>query len=337
MSTDNSKFGLLTRLKLLWFSWLRSILHLWVKARVLPEPFEDLELDRDKPICWVIDSYELTTLLILDKTCEQRGLPRPLWPLRLPSGDEPRSYLALRRKKGLLIRRTEVRRHSETLKRLVENVCEGTEKDIHLVPVTVLIGRAPDKETGIAKIFFTESWEIGGRLWRFVNSLVNGRHTMIQFSTPLSLRTLADEQLGPARSLRKVQRILRVHFQRVRGAAIGPDLSHRRTVIDAVLRSEPVREAIEEQARKDDSTEYKAWKQGRKYAFEIAANYSYAFVRVAYFALTWFWTFEASRSWRRITRSFTCRAIEATSTTCWCPTLSTSTGWCRPTSLPAST
>ena len=289
MSTDNSKFGLLTRLKLLWFSWLRSILHLWVKARVLPEPFEDLELDRDKPICWVIDSYELTTLLILDKTCEQRGLPRPLWPLRLPSGDEPRSYLALRRKKGLLIRRTEVRRHSETLKRLVESVCEGTEKDIHLVPVTVLIGRAPDKETGIAKIFFTESWEIGGRLWRFVNSLVNGRHTMIQFSTPLSLRTLADEQLGPARSLRKVQRILRVHFQRVRGAAIGPDLSHRRTVIDAVLRSEPVREAIEEQARKDNSTEYKAWKQGRKYAFEIAANYSYAFVRVAYFALTWFW------------------------------------------------
>ena len=37
------------------------------------------------------------------------------------------------------------------------------------------------------------------------------------------------------------------------------------------------------------STEYKAWKNARKYAFEIAANYSYAFVRVAYFALTWFW------------------------------------------------
>jgi len=289
MPTDNSKIGLFTRLKLLWFQLLRSILHLWVKARILPEPFEDLELDRDKPICWVIDSYELTTLLILDRTCEELDLPRPLWPLRLPSGDEPRSYLALRRKKGLIIRRTEVRRHSETLKRLVENVCEGKQDDIHLVPVTVLIGRAPDKETGIAKIFFTESWEIGGRLWRFINSLVNGRHTMIQFSTPLSLRTLADEDLGPARSLRKVQRILRVHFQRVRTAAIGPDLSHRRTVIDEVLRSEPVREAIGEQARKDQTTEYKAWKKGRKYAFEIAANYSYAFVRVAYFALTWFW------------------------------------------------
>jgi glycerol-3-phosphate O-acyltransferase len=289
MTTDSPKIGIFTRLKLLWFRLLRAILLLWVKARILPEPFTDLELDRDKPICYVIDSYELTTLLILDKACEEQGLPRPLWPLHLQRADEPRSYLALRRKKGLIIRRTEVRSHSATLRRLVESVCEGTEEEIHLVPVTVLIGRAPDTETGLAKIFFAESWEIGGRLWRFLNSLVNGRHTMIQFSTPVSLRALAEENLGPARSLRKVARLLRVHFQRVRTAAIGPDLSHRRTVIDEVLRSEPVREAIEEQARKDKSSEYKAWKKARKDAFEIAANYSYAFVRVAYFALTWFW------------------------------------------------
>ena len=60
----------------------------------------------------------------------------------------PRSYLALRRKKGLIIRRTEVRSHSKTLKDLVDSVCNGKDEDIHLVPVTVLIGRAPDKETG---------------------------------------------------------------------------------------------------------------------------------------------------------------------------------------------
>ncbi|MFC1606184.1 hypothetical protein ACFL33_04910, partial [Pseudomonadota bacterium] len=134
MSSHSPKIGLFTRLKLLWFRLLRSILLLWVRARTLPEPFTDLELDRDKPICYVIDSYELTTLLILDKACEEQGLPRPLWPLRLQSDDEPRSYLALRRKKGLIIRRTEVRSHSETLKRLVENVCNGQEEEIHLVP-----------------------------------------------------------------------------------------------------------------------------------------------------------------------------------------------------------
>jgi glycerol-3-phosphate O-acyltransferase len=290
MTSDSPKIGFFAKLKLKWFLMLRSILHLWVKAKTLPQPFEDLDLNLDLPVCYVIDSYALSSLLILDRSCEQLNLPRPLWPMETPAGTEPRSYLALRRKKGLIVRRTEVRSHSETLKRLVENVCEDKVEDIHLVPVTVLIGRAPDKETGLAKIFFTESWEIGGRIWRFFNSLVNGRHTLVQFSNPISLRGLADEDIGAARSLRKVSRILRVHFQRVRSAAIGPDLSHRRTLIDDVLRSPPVRVAIEEQARKKKISEYKAWKQARKDAFEIAANYSYAFVRVAYFALTWFWT-----------------------------------------------
>ena len=289
MTTDSPKIGFFARLRLQWFLLLRAILHLWVKAKTLPEPFSDLDLDLDKPVCYVIDSYALSSLLILDRACEELKLPRPLWPLQADSLDEPRSYLALRRQKGLFIRRTEVRSHSESLKGLVEKVCSEEVQDIHLIPVTVLIGRAPDKETGLAKIFFTESWEIGGRIWRFLNSLINGRHTMVQFSNPISMQELAAEGLGPARSLRKVARILRVHFQRVRSAAIGPDLSHRRTVVDQVLRSPPVRLAIEEQARKKKITTHKAWKEARKDAYEIAANYSYAFVRVASFALTWFW------------------------------------------------
>jgi glycerol-3-phosphate O-acyltransferase len=289
MSTDNPKFSLFAKLKLQWFLLLRSILHLWVKARTLPQPFDDLQIDLDKPICYIIDSYALSSLLILDRACEEYQLPRPLWPMQTSDGDEQRSYLALRRKRGLIISWTEVRSHSKTLQGLVEKVCGGQVEDICLVPVTVLIGRAPDKETGLAKIFFTESWEIGGRIWRFFNSLVNGRHTMVQFSTPISLRELADEELGAPRSLRKVSRILRVHFRRVRSAAIGPDLSHRRTVIEGVLRSLAVRKAIEEQARKNKISEHKAWTQARKDAYEIAANYSYGFVRMAYFGLTWFW------------------------------------------------
>jgi glycerol-3-phosphate O-acyltransferase len=289
MSKDSPDIGVFAKLKLRWFLLLRWILHLWVKATTLPQPFEDLQIDLDKPICYIIDSYALSSLLILDRACEEHKLPRPLWPMQAGVDTQSRSYLALRRKKGLIIRRTEVRRHSETLRVLVEKTCDGHVEDIHLVPATVLIGRAPDKETGLAKIFFTESWEIGGRFWRFFNSLVNGRQTMVQFSNPISLRELADEGLGTSRSLRKVSRILRVHFQRVRSAAIGPDLSHRRTVIDSVLRSPPVRAAIEEQARKKKTSEEKAWNEARKYTYEIAANYSYAFVRVASFALGWFW------------------------------------------------
>ncbi len=289
MSTDFPKLGFYASLQLRWYLLLRTVLHWWVRAQTLPSPFEDLGIVLDKPMCYVIDSYALTSLLILDKSCTELGLPRPLWPLQLQSGTEPRAYLALRRKKGLIIRRTTPRSHSETLERMVDQVSGGEEPDIQLIPVTVLIGRAPDKETGLAKIFFTESWEIGGRINRLINSLINGRSTIVQYSPPISLRELTDEGLGTSRSLRKVSRILRVHFRRVRSAAIGPDLSHRRTVVDRILSSQGVKSAITESARKKKTTEHKARKQARKYAYEIAADYSYAFVRIASFTLTWFW------------------------------------------------
>jgi glycerol-3-phosphate O-acyltransferase len=168
-------------------------------------------------------------------------------------------------------------------------VCDGGEPDIQVIPVTVLVGRAPDRETGLAKIFFSESWEIGGRLRRLFSIFFNGRSTFVQFSPAISLRELANEELGAARSLRKISRILRVHFSQVRSAAIGPDLSHRRTVVDGILASPTVVKAIEDQAKADKTSTQKAWKKARSYAFEIAADYSYTFVRLAAMSLSWFW------------------------------------------------
>lgn len=249
MSEQAPSLGLLGALKLRWYGLLQKILGTWVRTRTLPKPISDLSIDPSKPVCYALDSYALTSILILDQSCQEWGLPRPLLPLQMDESSEPRAYCIMRRKSGLLVQRTKPRKHSETLKRLVDGVCKGDVPEVQVVPVTVLIGRAPDKETGLAKIFFSESWDIGGRLRRFFGTLVNGRNTFVQFSQPLSLRSMADEGLGEARTLRKVSRILRVHFSNVRAAAIGPDLSHRRTVIDGILLSPSVERVIEDQAR----------------------------------------------------------------------------------------
>jgi len=289
MSIPLPKPGVIASLKLLWFTLLGSILHGWVKSRTLPDPISDLAIDPDKPVCYAIDTYALTSVLILDQCCHDLGLPRPLLPLPLGQGSEPRAYCALRRKQGLIIRRTTPRSHSEMLKRLVDKVCEGNEPDIQIIPVTVLVGRAPDRETGLAKIFFSESWEIGGRLRRLFSTFVNGRSTFVHFSQPISLRELADEELGAARTLRKVARLLRVQDSQVRAAAIGPDLSHRRTVVDGILLSPAVEKAIDDQAKADLTSNHQAWKKARAYAYEIAADYSYTFVRLAALVLSRFW------------------------------------------------
>ena len=289
MTAELPKPGFLATLALGWYNLLEATLHLWVRSRIIPDSITDLELKPGVPVCYALDTYALSSLLIVDRSCQDLGLARPLMPLPLEKGSESRAYCAMRRKQGLIIRHTTPRKHSAMLKSLVDRVCEGGEPDIQIVPVTVLVGRAPDRETGLAKIFFSESWEIAGRLARLLGTFVNGRATFVQFGQPVSLRELANEDLGAARTLRKASRVLRVHFSQARAAAIGPDLSHRRTVIDGILASPAVEKAIEDQSKADKTSIPKAWKKAEGYAFEIAADYSYAFVRVAAMALSWFW------------------------------------------------
>ncbi len=289
MSNQSPKIGPFAYFKLRYLELLERVLHSWVKARSLPDPVSDIGISKEHPVCYAVDVYSLSNILILDHSCRKLGLPRPLLPLPLQSGQLPRSYCAMQRREGLMIQRKSTRKHSEMLKMLVDRVCEGGEPEVQIIPVTVLVGRAPDTETGLAKIFFSESWEVGGRLRRLFSTMVNGGNTFVQFGKPISLRKLAEENLGAARTLRKASRILRVKLGQSRTAAIGPDLSHRRTVIDGILLSPSVEKAIDDQARADKSSTYKAWKKARKFAHEIAADYSYTFVRMASMALSWFW------------------------------------------------
>ncbi len=292
MSAETPATGFWGAIRLRWFLLWRGVLHWWVKSKVLPNPFDEITLDPDKPVCYALDSYALSSLLILDKACEQLGLPRPVAPVKVGDTVQARAYMALQRKKGLLIMRPSTRRHSAMLEQMVKAITthEGEPPaDVQIVPVTVLVGRAPDKETGLAKILFSESWEVGGRLRRLLSTFINGRNTFVQFSQPLSLLDTASEEMGAARMVRKVSRILRVHFRHVRSAAIGPDLSHRRTVVGRVLNSPSVRKAIADKARTGKVSEEKARQIARGYAYEIAADYSYSFVRIASLALSWFW------------------------------------------------
>lgn len=289
MGNPDTKLKLTDKLELRWYLFLRSILNLWVKPRIKADPDGKTGGERDKAVCYVMDSYALSSVLMLDKYCEQQGLARPLLPVNGISGIPARSYAVLKRLRGMFIRSPDPRRHSKMLRLLVEKSWANPELDVQLVPVTILVGQRPTKESGLTRVIFTENWEIGGRLRRLFSTLVNGRKTFIQFSRPISLRELAAEGLESKVALRKVSRILRVHFKRVRTAALGPDLSHRRTMVDQVINSPTVRAAIEEEARRAGNTREQARRQATKYVREIAANYSYSAIVVAEIAVSWLW------------------------------------------------
>jgi glycerol-3-phosphate O-acyltransferase len=266
MAEQEKQITLIAKLTLSWQMTLRWVLGLWVKPRVQADADGNIGIGDDKPVCYVLDSYALSSVLILDKCCEQQGLARPLSPIPGVGEGPARSYAALKRLIGLFVRRPDPRRNSEMLALLVKKCWENPELDIQLVPITVFVGQRPSKDSGLTRVIFAENWEIGGRFRRFLSTLVNGRKTFVQFSRPISL-----------------------HFKRVRTAAIGPDLSHRRTMVDKVVNSPTVRAAIEDKARRSRITPEQAHRQAIQYAREIAANYSYSLIVVAEAILSWFW------------------------------------------------
>ncbi|MEN1728266.1 MAG: glycerol-3-phosphate 1-O-acyltransferase PlsB [Pseudomonadota bacterium] len=284
-----SQTNWIKRLQLLWLGLLRRILHWWVRSNVLPEHLDELGVDPKRPVFFVLDTYALSSLLILDQICRDLEWPQPALPMQQGGLDLPRSFGANRRYRGLFFRRLEKRRHSAMLRRLIQQSAASGETGVQIVPVTVLIGRAPENEDSLFKILFSENWGIGGRTRRLFSTLINGRATMVQFSRPIDVDELLKETDHVEQALGRASRILRVQFKRIRTSAIGPDRSHRRTLVEKVVRSESVQEAIRTKARRDDVSLEKAEDSARDYAREIAADYSYAFIRVADMLLNWFW------------------------------------------------
>lgn len=273
-----------------WSRLLGRLLDPWIGLKLDPEaPGQYAD---GRPVCYVLEDYGLSNALILDRACRETGLPSPLQPLPGDPLGRKRAYVALSRRNASALSPAgpvSGRTHSGSLARLLEAHRDYPELDVQLVPVSIFVGRAPDRNSGWFSVLFSENWTLVGRFRRLLAILLNGRNTLVRFSPPVSLRGIVEEGLPPERTVRKLSRVLRTHFRRIRAAVIGPDLSTRRLLVDKVLASEPVKEAIADQARRDNSKPADAWKKAHAYAWEIAADYSHPVVRSASFLLTTVW------------------------------------------------
>jgi glycerol-3-phosphate O-acyltransferase len=270
----------------------------WIELRVEPQVPEGLVDAR--PVCYVLEDYGLSNALILDRACREAGLPSPLRPLPGDPLGRKRAYVALSRRNvsTALAMATQFatnrrpppkKSHSDSLARLLEAHRLDPALDVQLMPVSIFVGRAPEKNSGWFSVLFSENWTLVGRFRRLLAILLNGRDTLVQFAAPVSIRGVVAEDLPSERTVRKLSRVLRTHFNRIREAVIGPDLSTRRLLVDKVLSSPPVKEAILDTARRESSTPQDAWKKAHAYAYEIAADYSHPVVRSASFLLTTVW------------------------------------------------
>lgn len=267
---------------------------LWVKPDVLPHDPGKL-INPDLPVLYILEvggAADRAALEMVTATC---ALKRPGAQLSFGAAQESSSVDVLRRRQGTIFRK-----HrwtiSRRLERLVEAGAQADAGELQIVPVAVYWGRAPDKESSLWKLWFSENWQFAGRTRKFFSTLLHGRHTLVSFSEPLSLTTLVSSGEPTEILTRKLSRVLRAHFRQRRIASLGPDQSHRRMLVDHVVADSSVKKAIRKEAEGSGDSENvtskaidKATGKARHYANEIAADVSYPAVRILHRLLTRLW------------------------------------------------
>ncbi|QTN41585.1 glycerol-3-phosphate 1-O-acyltransferase PlsB [Marinobacter salsuginis] len=267
----------------------RKILFIWVRTDVSGNSVDALALDPDKPVCYVLQYSSLSSRLVLEQEVIRAGLPGASEALPVKNGPS-HSFFFLYRRIGGFFRGRQAPAPTNEFQALVRYGLEHPDQDVQIVPVSLFWGRSPDKEKSLVKLLLSDTWSIAGRLQKFLIIMVHGRNTYVQFNQPLSLKQVIDEyRHSEERANRKLARILRTHFRRVRQAVLGPDLSHRRTLVAGLVRTQAVKEAIRETAAKDDIPPEKVRAKAYKYADEIAASMSIVTIRFLEVVLSWLW------------------------------------------------
>ncbi len=272
----------------LWRGIVRRTLGVWIKTTVKPDDAAGSLAALPRPICYVLERDSQADLAVLNDTCARLRLPRPTRRLLIAGRRADRAYFELERRIGFFGNRTDTR-PSRYLAQLAAAAAAQPDFDVDLVPVAVFWGRAAHKEASWWRLPFTENWVWAGRIRKFLTVLINGRNTLLYFGEPLSLREAVKCAPEGGAGARRIVRGLRATLRAQRASTIGPDLSHRRTIVAQVLATRAVRSAVRAEMRVRGSTRRASLLAAKKCADEIAANYSQAFVTFLSMALGRLW------------------------------------------------
>lgn len=231
-------------------------------------------------VCYVLEVDRL-----LDRFVLEDAVARHAW----PSPQDGACVLAVRRMIGLFERRAVPNDVGALEPLIARDHAYGGSESVQFVPVAIFWGRAPQREQSWLQVLLAEDWAFGGRLRRFFAVLIHGRDVLVTVGEPIAAAALGDDERSIELIARKLGRLLRVHFNEQRAITVGPDLSHRRLLLDEVLANPLVVAAVQREARAANGKERRAQAKARRFAAEIAADYSYPVVRLLDRAFTWLW------------------------------------------------
>ncbi|WP_445116742.1 glycerol-3-phosphate 1-O-acyltransferase PlsB [Acinetobacter sp. WZC-1] len=246
-----------------------------------------------KVVCYVLQNHSRSNALVVDGETRRLKLPAALDPLMVDTHREKAAVLFLQHQDENNLLHPTASSFPPRLLRLIELLEQYPNYDVELIPVTVLWGRSPDKEDSWFKLLFTDTWATPGTVKQLMNIGLHGRQSYLEFHKAQSLRALVNHarlrhpNVSPATY---IVNELNEYLDRQREVVLGPDLSDRRNVMQSLIKSEDVQDAISKESVRAKISLVEAERRAIGFVNEIVSDYSYSAIRFADMALTRLWT-----------------------------------------------
>ena len=116
---------------------------------------------------------------------------------------------------------------------------------VTVTPTSFYWGNHPDKQKSLFKILFSQSWSATSPIKKIFKIIFHGRSLVIKFHKPLAIDELKDKGKNKKANASLITRYLRALFRRSKQAKLGPDISHRRTLVHSLSQNIEVKKEIE--------------------------------------------------------------------------------------------
>ncbi|MCK5396571.1 MAG: hypothetical protein KAJ32_11280, partial [Gammaproteobacteria bacterium] len=265
----------------------QKILYLLIKTDAIQvannEPADD-----KTTVIYVLQSRSWTDLLVVEHECKLLNITRPLSRMQPPPLKKWHHVYTIAQARPLKAWLQQKTKHSSMLNGIHQALKDNPALDVHFVPVVVFWGRPVLKQKHWLHVLFSDTWGLAGRTRRFFTILFNGKNTLLQFSPAISFRDLIHDP-SQCDTVDCLQRLLSERLNEVKTATLGPDISHRRTLVRTLLENRDILQAINNRCQQDNITEYKATRIAQNYLNEIVADRSYITIQIAQRILSRFW------------------------------------------------
>ena len=267
----------------------RKFLYLWLKTDVIPDDIQQLDINPEVPVIYVLETRSWSNLLVLEEQCKLLGLPAPLNRIAIPELASWHSVYTIAPREPFKAWLQKQPKRSRMLRGIVQNMHDLPEQEIQFIPVQIFWGRPVSTHKHWLQVLFADSWALAGRTRTFFRVLLHGRNTFIQFSEIINYRDSPTKTQTDDEIIDSLQKTLSERLRKIRSATLGPDISHRRTLVRDLILKPAVQSAIRKRSAEDNLSEYQATLQARRYLNEIVANCTNVTIQVMQRALSSFW------------------------------------------------